>query len=75
MKPGPLIASVVQDSLAQQGLMMTGFVGLVTFVNAEGEQMYALSLGSDQTAVTTAGIKDIMGNMIDELVRRNFPVE
>lgn len=74
-KPGIEISDLVRESLAQQGFMMTGMVGLVTFVNGMGEQMFALVLGDeDQSAIITQGMTTVLDKMVDALVRNNFPV-
>lgn len=70
-RPGALIADLTAQALAGEGYMMTGMVGLVTFLDTDGAQMYAVVLG-EQTLVVTQGMADILDKTVDDLVRKNF---
>jgi hypothetical protein len=61
-----------RDALADAGGMVTGFVALTTYLNAQGERCWSLSVGADQGLAQSLGMADILDMTVRAQVEAAF---
>jgi hypothetical protein len=60
-----VVEAVLNEAIGSDGGMLTGFLGLVTFMDEQGTRYFRLVAGSEQNSITSLG----RSSMIDSLVR------
>jgi hypothetical protein len=59
-----VVESALNEAIGTAGGILTGFLGLVTFLDEDGERFYRLVAGTEQNTILSLG----MSRAIDKLV-------
>lgn len=66
------VENAARDALADAGGMVTGFVALTTYLDAEGERCWSLSVGQDQGLAQSLGMANILEMTVRAQVEAAF---
>jgi hypothetical protein len=58
--------AVLRDAIGGAGGMLTGFLGLVTFMDEEGRRYYRLLAGTEQNTITSLGMQRMMTHLVED---------
>jgi hypothetical protein len=70
-----LIHDSVQTALAEQGMMLTSMVAVVTYLSPEGTRCWAWSVDEAQGPEVTIGLAKVVDNIADQISRNSFDIE
>ena len=62
----------LQDTLSARGDMLTGFVGLATYIDKDGEKMWTVFCGDNQGTVATMGMVNLLKLYDDAQISNKF---
>lgn len=63
------ILKALHDETARIGGYVTGFIGLATLINGDGDRAYILMADPDQSVPTALGLVDMIGKVVDAQAR------
>jgi hypothetical protein len=66
------VEAAARDVLADQGGMVTGFVALVTYLDAEGDRCWSMAAGQEQGLAQSLGMADILEMTVRAQVEAAF---
>lgn len=66
------IESAARDTLSADGAMVTGFVALVTYIDADGARCWAMAAGEEQGLPQSMGMADILEMTVRAQVSESF---
>lgn len=69
------VEQAARDALADAGGMVTGFVALTTYLNADGDRCWSLSCGAEQGLAQSLGMADILEMTVRAQVEAAFFAE
>lgn len=67
---GDIVLAALAESLAQGGMMLTGFVSFVEAVDEDGEETWAVITHPDQSLRTTLGQVTLLTRIIQDDVQQ-----
>lgn len=67
-----LAEEAIRNRLAEEGLMMTGLLGLTLFIDEEGKQNWALLVNDNQSLVTSLGMQEILSTALQVALGAHF---
>lgn len=66
------VDAAARDAIAGEGGIVTGFVALVTYLDAEGRRCWSLAAGEDQGLAQSLGMADILEMTVRAQVEAAF---
>lgn len=79
MSQSDLVAAAVEagarDAIADSGGMVTGFIALVTYLDADGNRCWSMAAGDEQGLAQSLGMADILEMTVRAQVEAAFFAE
>jgi hypothetical protein len=63
-----VVESTLNEAISTGGGLLTGFLGLVTFLDEEGTRYYRLVAGAEQNTITSLGMARMLSALVDQQV-------
>lgn len=66
------VEAAARDAIADSGGMVTGFIALVTFIDADGDRCWSMAAGDEQGLAQSLGMADILEMTVRAQVEAAF---